>query len=31
MSDKQSVFISHAAPDDNVFSRWLGTKLELAG
>lgn len=31
MSNKQSVFISHAAPEDNVFSRWLGAKLELAG
>lgn len=28
---KTSIFISHAAPEDNAFTRWLGAKLELAG
>ncbi len=28
---KDAIFISHAAPEDNDFTRWLGAKLELAG
>ena len=28
---KEAIFISHAAPEDNAFTRWLGAKLELAG
>ncbi len=28
---RESIFISHATPEDNVFVRWLGSKLELAG
>lgn len=28
---KDTIFISHATPEDNVFTRWLGSKLELAG
>ncbi len=28
---KNTIFISHAAPEDNTFTRWLGAKLELAG
>jgi hypothetical protein len=28
---KESIFISHATPEDNAFTRWLGSKLELAG
>jgi len=28
---RESIFISHAAPEDNDFVRWLGSKLELAG
>jgi hypothetical protein len=28
---KQSIFISHATPEDNGFVRWLGARLELAG
>lgn len=28
---KNALFISHAAPEDNAFTRWLGAKLELAG
>lgn len=27
----QSIFISHATPEDNAFVRWLGARLELAG
>lgn len=30
-SVQESIFISHATPEDNDFVRWLGTKLELAG
>lgn len=26
-----SIFISHATPEDNDFVRWLGSKLELSG
>ena len=28
---RKSIFLSHAAPEENDFVRWLGTKLELAG
>ncbi|MES2103649.1 MAG: toll/interleukin-1 receptor domain-containing protein [Pseudomonadota bacterium] len=28
---KETIFISHATPEDNAFTRWLGSKLELAG
>lgn len=28
---RESIFISHATPEDNDFTRWLGSKLELAG
>lgn len=28
---KTAIFISHAAPEDNDFTRWLGAKLELEG
>lgn len=28
---KDTVFISHATPDDNTFAVWLATKLELCG
>lgn len=28
---RQSIFISHATPEDNGFVRWLGARLELAG
>lgn len=28
---KDTIFISHATPEDNAFTRWLGSKLELAG
>jgi hypothetical protein len=28
---KDIIFISHATPEDNAFTRWLGSKLELAG
>ena len=28
---KDTVFISHATPDDNIFAAWLATKLELCG
>lgn len=28
---REAIFISHAAPEDNEFVRWLGSKLELAG
>lgn len=27
----ESIFISHATPEDNGFVRWLGARLELAG
>ena len=29
--NRQSIFISHATPEDNGFVRWLGARLELAG
>jgi TIR domain len=29
--NRQSIFISHATPEDNGFIRWLGARLELAG
>ncbi|RJQ27517.1 toll/interleukin-1 receptor domain-containing protein [Candidatus Parcubacteria bacterium] len=28
---RDSIFISHATPEDNEFVRWLGARLELAG
>lgn len=28
---RETIFISHATPEDNAFTRWLGSKLELAG
>jgi hypothetical protein len=28
---RESIFISHATPEDNEFVRWLGARLELAG
>lgn len=28
---RESIFISHATPEDNGFVRWLGARLELAG
>ena len=31
VSIKQTIFISHANPEDNEFTRWLGAKLTLAG
>lgn len=31
MTMRRSIFLSHAAPEDNDFVRWLGIKLELAG
>ncbi|MEX0804984.1 MAG: toll/interleukin-1 receptor domain-containing protein [Candidatus Binatia bacterium] len=31
MSIKQTIFISHANPEDNEFTRWLGAKLTLTG
>jgi len=31
VSLKQTIFISHANPEDNEFTRWLGAKLTLAG
>ena len=31
ISLKDTIFISHATPDDNEFAAWLATKLELCG
>jgi hypothetical protein len=31
MSERQAVFISHASPEDNAFTIWLGAKLAAAG
>jgi TIR domain-containing protein len=31
MATKETIFISHANPEDNEFTRWLGAKLSLAG
>lgn len=28
---RDTIFISHATPEENAFTRWLGSKLELAG
>ena len=28
---KDTIFISHATPTDNIFAAWLATKLELCG
>src|SRR6266481_5994542 len=30
-SDRRTIFISHAAPQDNQFALWLSSKLALAG
>jgi hypothetical protein len=31
MSAKKAIFLSHATPEDNEFTRWLGAKLTLSG
>ncbi|MCL4783196.1 MAG: TIR domain-containing protein, partial [Bryobacterales bacterium] len=31
MSERQALFISHASPEDNAFTIWLGAKLATAG
>jgi hypothetical protein len=31
MSERQALFISHATPEDNAFTIWLGAKLAAAG
>jgi hypothetical protein len=31
MSERKALFISHASPDDNEFTIWLGAKLVAAG
>jgi hypothetical protein len=31
MSDRRAIFISHAAPEDNEFTIWLGAKLVATG
>jgi hypothetical protein len=31
MSERQALFISHANPEDNAFTIWLGAKLAAAG
>lgn len=31
MSDRNAIFISHATPEDNVFTKWLGAKLSAEG
>lgn len=31
MSQRHSIFISHANPEDNGFTIWLGAKLVAAG
>ena len=31
MSERQALFISHASPEDNAFTIWLGAKLAAAG
>jgi TIR domain len=31
VSAKKAIFLSHANPEDNEFTRWLGAKLTLAG
>lgn len=31
MSERQALFISHASPEDNPFTMWLGAKLAAAG
>ena len=28
---KASIFLSHATPEDNDFTRWLAAKLTIAG
>jgi len=31
MTERNAIFISHANPEDNVFTTWLGAKLAAAG
>ena len=31
MSDRKAIFISHATPEDNQFTIWLGAKLTALG
>src|SRR5580658_2692969 len=31
MSERQALFISHASPEDNAFTIWLGAKLAAGG
>lgn len=31
MTERTALFISHANPEDNVFTTWLGAKLSAAG
>jgi TIR domain len=30
-SNRQTIFITHAAPEDNDFALWLSSKLTIAG
>lgn len=30
-ADRPALFISHAAPEDNAFTLWLGAKLSAMG
>ena len=31
MENRRAIFISHANPEDNAFTIWLGAKLSVAG
>ena len=31
MPNREALFISHASPEDNAFTRWLGAKLAAIG
>jgi hypothetical protein len=31
LSERPALFISHASPEDNAFTIWLGAKLAAAG
>tara|TARA_R110002096_G_scaffold430722_2_gene644999 strand:+ start:6895 stop:8358 length:1464 start_codon:yes stop_codon:yes gene_type:complete len=31
MTDRQTIFISHATPSDNAFATWLASRLAMAG
>ncbi len=31
MTDRSNIFLSHASPEDNEFTRWLASKLILSG